>query len=564
MKSLLHWYWEVNDVFCLFARQCMTDNIEKILYKKILSKKTTRKKLFEYDFREFCKYYFEANFYYPYSEYHEEYAEVLEQWLDLFFLWHRESAKTTIARWYVVRCIAYEKHPFITRMSYNKLHAKSNVYYISQELIENTKIVRDFGQLYLPEVNKNVEKKKKKIKTVEAFIAENGVLVRAVALKTSVRWFLHNYKWRNVRPSLVMFDDIDTEASVKNPKVIDWNYRFLKWEVFWWLMWWAQKVVLWNVINEDWLMPRLENEFAQSKWRWYFRVPTINHTYWSTIVNWIIRDHNIGETNRDRFVHTDKVAEDKNKEFQADTWYTNITPFVSLNKLLTDQWPTAYWQNHLLKPYIDWTVIIKKQRIQRVDSMWPNPNTYTTTLWIDPAFSKKTNTDPIWMVLTRKRNLWWTMLYFVVYSCELKWEEKQLSNIKDKVRRIKTMFGFDNISIEWNNWWEIIGEELQDEWYAVLIEHTNLDKISSLRAYEADFHNKCVFFRNHEDTMPLYNQLTKFPNVDNDDMVDWMLQSFKHWVDIEKEMKTFDDLMEKYWVWKNKTQWIVSEIWGRF
>jgi hypothetical protein len=35
----------------------------------------------------------------------------------------------------------------------------------------------------------------------------------------------------NYRPQTVIFDDIDTELSVRNPKVIEQNYHFLKGEV---------------------------------------------------------------------------------------------------------------------------------------------------------------------------------------------------------------------------------------------------------------------------------------------------------------------------------------------
>lgn len=507
----------------------------------ILANKSTRVYFLSKDFYLFCSYYFQENFYYPYSEYHRAYADSLWLGKSIIFIGHRESAKTTFARWYIIWLIVYGKSPFILWSSYDLRKSKENIYYITQYLIENKKIVSDFGHLFVPETKNEVERKK--IKSVEAFISENGVLVRAIALKASTRWLVHSFKWVNHRPTTVIFDDIDTDLSVRSREVIDANYKFLKWEVLGGLSAHAQRIILGNTINEDGLMPRLEKDYCETFDR--YRVPTINYKEWSTIVKWEVRRHNIGQCNRDRFVETKEEAKAKNDKFQESTWLA-MKPFVSLELLKEDLGTISFWQNHLLQPYVDGTTIVKDYMIKRVESMRPRENTYTSTLWIDPAFSEKTNTDAIGLTITRKRYIGRDYVKYVIYSCELRWVEKALDTIKKKVRHLYDMYGFDNIVIESNNWWELIGKELRKEKYAVEIVTSTKDKLLRLREYETDFERWLVYFQDGDNTKSLVDQLLLFPNVENDDLVDSMVFSFKETISTKQLQKDYKTIIEKY------------------
>lgn len=526
----------------------------------LLRRKETRKYICKKSFREFCRYYFQENFYYPFSDYHKKYAKSLEEWKNVLFIGHRESAKTTFARWYLVWLICYEKSPFILRSSYDQTKSKENIYYISQYLVENERIVQDFGHLYASDQTKTTKEWRKKIKTLSSFIAENGVLVRSISLKSSTRWLVHNFKGVNVRPMTVIFDDIDTELSVKNPKIIDGNYRFLKGEILWWLSANSQRIMLWNVINQDGLVPRLEKDYKDE--RDFYRVPTINHTHWSTVVNWKVRDHNIGKTNRDRFVQTEEEARVKNEIFQRET-KLSMKPFVALDFLLKDLWLISFNQNHRLEPYIDGTTIVKDYMIKVVESMRPNEHTYTSTLWIDPAFSEKTNTDPIWLTITRKRWVGDVLVKFIVYSCELEGEDKELKNIKKKVRHLQETIWFDNIKIETNNGGGIIARELKQERYSVEEVTSSKDKVTRLREFETDFLNWNVYFKDGDDTKSLRDQLVAFPNVEHDDQVDSMVFSFGGDANIKAVKRDLQSIKEKY-LWKRSSKWLHSPIGWKF
>lgn len=519
----------------------------------LISNKQYRKYLLEKDFREFCKYYFSDNFYYPYSEYHKEYAWCLWSLKSILFIWHRESAKTTIARRFLVWLICYKKSPFILRSSYDLTKAKENIYYISQILVENTKIVKDFWHLYAWWVSRTTTEARKKVKTLSSFISENGVLLRAMSLSSGTRWLVHSMDGINHRPQTVIFDDIDTSLSVRNPKVIESNYHFLKTEVLWWLSASSQRVVIGNVISQDWLIPRLEKDYRDS---WcYFRVPTINNKKGATIVNGKVRD-NVGMTNWDRFVETEEESETKNEEFQRKTWLS-VSPFVSLAFLREDLWPTSYGQNHLLVPYVDGTTIVKESMIIRKDSVERHPLECHTTLGIDPAFSEKTNTDPVGMTITKKINIEGKTHRFVMYSTELRGKEKELWSIVQKAKELKDAIGFDDIEIEGNNGGEIIGKELRAEWFAVNIQSSTKDKVTRLREHETDFDSGRVYFT--PQTKALVDQLILFPNSQNDDMVDSMVFSFKtsfdtKWINRARARMS----------WNASWYWLQSSIWGRF
>lgn len=114
-------------------------------------------------------------------------------------------------------------------------------------------------------------------------------------------------------------------------------------------------------------------------------------------------------------------------------------------------------------PYVDGTTIVKESMIIVKDSVDWHPLEYQTTLGIDPAFSEKTNTDPIGITITRKKTIEGKVHKFVMYSVELHGKEKELGAIIKKCKSLKEEFEFDDIVIESNNGGEIIGKELKTE-----------------------------------------------------------------------------------------------------
>ena len=108
-------------------------------------------------------------------------------------------------------------------------------------------------------------------------------MIKAMSLGSSVRGLVHRDKdGVNRRPDAVVFDDIDTDASVNNVSIIDANYRFLKGEVFGALATDCQKIILVNVIAEDGLMPRFEQDY-KNKYD-YYRVPFKNRDKKTTFI----------------------------------------------------------------------------------------------------------------------------------------------------------------------------------------------------------------------------------------------------------------------------------------
>lgn len=514
--------------------------------KSIINKnRSIRIKVFKNDFYWFCEYYFGSNFYYPHANYHHEYCHSLTQWKNVLFIGHRESVKTTFARRYIVRCIVYTKHPFILFGSFESGKAGENLFYVAQELQDNERIVSDFGQLFLDDTP-NKDKKKKGIKTRSAFIANNGVYTKATSVGATTRGLNHSFNWVSVRPSLYVWDDLDVEKSVSNSRIVEKNYNFLKSEVFGGMPWNSQKVILWNIIKQDGVINRLESDYTWSTFRDIYRVPTISNNWTKTI----IRNKEINnqwEFNWDRFVHTKEEADRLNKEFAKDKWDFTIKPFVSLEYLRFDLWPTSFWQNHLLVPMVDGDTIIKKHMMKYVSDRRNKTHVCHNVMGIDPAFSTKTMSDMFGICCTMHMpNSTWESDMCVMFSEWLKWPEKEERKVVARVVELYNRFNIDMIEIEWNNGWEIIWNLLKQEGLAVNISHSSQDKVTRLKEHERLFSNWFVYFVTWENK-ELEDQLLKFPNDNFDDIVDAMVMSFKRSANIWKVNRQYNQIKKSIW-----------------
>lgn len=100
------------------------------------------------------------------------------------------------------------------------------------------------------------------------------------------------------RPDLLIFDDVDTIASVDSKKKIDRNYEFLLNEVLGGTTNNTQIIFLGNTIYEDGLVPRFREHIKGDKNREILRIPIYNDKK---------------EIVRNRFVETDEEAEALNE-----------------------------------------------------------------------------------------------------------------------------------------------------------------------------------------------------------------------------------------------------------
>lgn len=465
------------------------------------SKSKVRKAYFEKDFLLFCFYYFPEEFLHALADFQIEYIESLEDWLNVFFVWFRECWKSMILTQYYVYCICYQKKRFIMHYNSEIEQAKSMLRDVVMILEENEKIIADFGYLYLPEGWR--KQKDKKQKSISEFITENGIKVKSMSIWKSPRWQKFVYKWVTYRPDLIWFDDIDTNKNTKNIDIIEADKNFILWEVFGWVSAFSQFIFLWNVINDIWRVPTLKEHFETFWWVKIFWIPI--RQKWK--ITW------------DRFVATDKEAERLNKNIENPR-----EKFISLESRRKAQWAIWFNQNYNLVPYQKGQKIISLSMINYFQNL---PKNYKIVIWVDPAFSEKTNTDPIWITVTAQENFWKENYYYIIESLELEGEEKNFEKFKKIVKNLYEKYKASSVIIENNNGWWILADMLKREKLAVKIISATKDKVTRLSEYQALFERWFIKF-NPESSMTwkLIEQLKNFPNSDHDDMVDSMVYSF--------------------------------------
>lgn len=183
-----------------------------LLEKVITGKKEERKYLCEQEFALFAMYYFAEFFTYKIPAFQWVMYRLLNELTRgrfRFLLWvmFRESAKTTIAKIYVVYCIAYRKKRFINWDSYDKGNAEAALFDIATWMQTNHRIVADFGQLFYEE---RKDSRQSQMKRVSEFITTNRVKVKAYSTQESTRGRIFD----RFRPDLYILDDFETIKTV--------------------------------------------------------------------------------------------------------------------------------------------------------------------------------------------------------------------------------------------------------------------------------------------------------------------------------------------------------------
>lgn len=176
---------------------------------KALKNQADRIYVCEKSFKLFFYYYFRKYIKLKSAPFHYDMYNDLQDFKFLMWIMFRESAKTAIARAFVVWCIIYKKKYNIHWIGYELKKSMKNARAIANELQANPFILEDFGQMYYEQ---KTEEKKSKPKKLEQFVATNGVSFSASSTNVSGRGDLESEN----RPDLYVFDDIENEKTKKS------------------------------------------------------------------------------------------------------------------------------------------------------------------------------------------------------------------------------------------------------------------------------------------------------------------------------------------------------------
>lgn len=511
--------------------------------KQLMSQRHTRVALCEKSFKHFFLYYFSPSItYYKLAPYHDErFRDAVDEY-NLYVEWHRESAKSTILG-VAFECwkICYRKARFICNLCYDKRKARSFNMIVSNSL--NSKFIKnDFGTLYVRGAKASEDFN---IETgIGEFVTTNGIKVKAFGMGEALRWEIFLTKDEGiVRPDHLYIDDIDNIDNTKNKRIIDEDMEFIQNEVFWWLAAYAQVFWLGNTIRVDGRNPRAREQYRNDpKWKVHQ-----NFIFWKP---WLTEWDPLWS----RFVHTDQEAYEINKDIPDKK--RHVISLESKQNLER----SGYKQNRLGIPMQPGEKVIKLERCRKIP-LTSVPYIEQWYLGIDPAFSTKTASDPIGLVLVWHIIVAWQRRRYIRRAKKLTWENKRQKNFNTEVKHIYDTFGFSRARIESNNGGETLAGWLKDNMIPVDVVSTTKDKLTNMKQFEWAFEDGQVLFVEWE-TEELIDQLIVFTgeNWNEDDLVDGMMRGMEAEISANatKAQEDYKEILEKY----KKNNWnLRSQSW---
>lgn len=484
-------------------------------YLSLLNKQSTRIQLCRQSFKHFVTYYFSDSLRYPkFAQYHHDRFKAVDQGLNIYCEWHRESAKTTLL-WiaYETRLICYNRARFLCNLCYDAQKAKGLNFMLANVLWTNRKIINDFWKLYSRKKSPSDPNDEQLNKSgIGEFITTNGVKVKAFGMGQALRGEIHYHHidWI-VRPDFLLFDDLDNIKNTKNKTLIADDFAFLLQEVFWGLDAQSRIVCLWNVVRQDGRNVRIKNEFLRNPRRTIFS----NFIYWEAGTEQ-------GEPQWSRYVNTEQQAQAINASINEQD-----ARVISLEAKKAQEW-SWYLQNWLGIPMSVWQTLIELKRCQKINP-WSLPKQFDyVQIWCDPAFSTKTSSDDFGIVVTGHVVSWDKQYKYILNAIKLQGEEKLQEHVEAVVEQLYHQYNASLIKVENNNGGAIFARALQKRHLAVEVVSATRDKLTRLKEYEGDFMRSSIFFVVGE-TEELVNQLVSFTWEDGgeDDLVDAMVWSFE-------------------------------------
>ena len=333
-----------------------------------LQDKTVRVEAMRESFPLFFSYHFGWD---EWVDFQMDWMESMQSLRDVMIVWFRASRKTTMVRWYIVRCVLYKIHESIVWQSYEDTSSKESVRSIAKMLTKDS-VVADYWHLFPFETKKEDLSKR----WMSNFETTNGVKVESKSLWQTLRWAntYDSKSWISARPTLLVLDDIDVVKSVNNVDIINANERKILGETIPALDPLKRKVIfLGNVIAQDGIVPRFRENYENEEWWDCYRQPLFYED----------------GTNARPEVFTDEV----------------------IAKLRADG-KTSFNQNYLLIPStIGSGIFMRAYFDYYLESEFENPESFLkkedATWWIsiDPAFSTSKKSDDAAVVLVGKHLL---------------------------------------------------------------------------------------------------------------------------------------------------------------
>lgn len=174
-----------------------------------------RKAMARLDFRIFVIAYFTHYIKQSFAPFHLEMMQDIDLMRqgkidELLWVMFRGSAKTALAKMYVLWCTVFNFKEYIIIDSYALQNSENFLFDIAIELQTNRLLIHDYGQLY-----NEAEVEHKTKKRVGEFITKNKVKLEAVTTQKPLRGRVQGEQ----RPDLIVFDDIENLVTVSSATI---------------------------------------------------------------------------------------------------------------------------------------------------------------------------------------------------------------------------------------------------------------------------------------------------------------------------------------------------------
>ena len=215
-----------------------------------------------------------------------------------------------------------------------------------------------------------------------------------------------------------------------------------------------------------------------------------------------------GEIAWERYVETDKEAEE-------NQWK------ISLEYVKREEW-SNYDQNYLWIPLTKGQTVCKEEWVQYTQEQ---VNFDYIQIWVDPAFSTKTGTDAIGIVVTWFKKIKDVLYKYVITWKKLEWEKKDTHIAINIIQSLYNKYWVSRVIVESNNGWGTFARLLQDKSMAVDVVSVTKDKLTRFKEREWELMRHEVLF--YHEAECIVEQLLEFTGDGwwEDDLVYWFLHS---------------------------------------
>jgi len=388
----------------------------------------------------------------------------------------KENTNIIIARWHwktttilinIIHSLVYEIYGSQLYIASAGLWSES-LWKIKYELETNQHIKEVFWNL-VPHLDAKAQEqqwtKKWKEKLLEL---TNGESIETLTKGNPVRW---------KRPSRITVDDLEENKDVMSTVTVEKTRKWFFSSLYNTLLPWWKIIILGTIVGNMCMVKHIKDT---KDWQ------TIEY---KAIENW--------------------------KPLWTDMW-----SMEELEKRKKEIGTILFNQEFMNIPFQVEHTIVKQEHIQYFDYTW-QPFDYIN-IWVDPAISEKTSSDPFAIVVTAEK---WNKKY-VLEAIELKERNKDPFKATKTLKSIYNKYKANRVTIETIAFQQVMSKLLKAENMAVTDVTPNRDKVTRLMEWQWEFEQGNIYF-NREKTFDLVDQLLQFPDVQHDDLVDAMVYSFR-------------------------------------